>query len=38
METFILIVMLCTADVNGQEYCVTLSEEPKVHYTSEKRL
>jgi hypothetical protein len=36
METFILIVMLCTADVNGQEYCVTLAEEPKVYYTSEK--
>jgi hypothetical protein len=36
METFILIVMLCTTDPNGQEYCIPLSEEPKVHYTSEK--
>jgi hypothetical protein len=36
METFILIVMLCTTDFNGQEYCIPLSEEPKVYYTSEK--
>ena len=36
METFILIVMLCTTDPNGQEYCIPLSEEPKVYYTSEK--
>jgi hypothetical protein len=36
METFILIVMLCTTDPDGQEYCIPLSEEPKVHYTSEK--
>ena len=36
METFILIVMLCTADVNGQEYCVSLAEEPRVYYKSEK--
>jgi hypothetical protein len=36
METFILIVMLCTLDPNGQEYCIPLSEEPKVYYTSEK--
>jgi hypothetical protein len=36
METFILIVMLCTADVNGQEYCVPLLEEPRVYYKSEK--
>jgi hypothetical protein len=36
METFILIVMLCMADANGQEYCVPLSEEPRVYYKSEK--
>jgi hypothetical protein len=36
METFILIVMLCTVDPNGQEFCIPLSEEPKVYYTSEK--
>jgi hypothetical protein len=36
METFILIIMLCTTDPNGQEYCIPLSEEPKVYYTSEK--
>jgi hypothetical protein len=36
METFILIVMLCTADVGGQEYCVPLAEEPRVYYKSEK--
>jgi hypothetical protein len=36
METFILIVMLCTADVGGQEYCVPLTEEPRVYYKSEK--
>jgi hypothetical protein len=36
METFILIVMLCTVDPNGQEYCIPFSEEPKVYYTSEK--
>jgi hypothetical protein len=36
METFILIVMLCTTDFNDQEYCIPLSEEPKVYYTSEK--
>ena len=36
METFILIVMLCTLDPNGQEFCIPLSEEPKVYYTSEK--
>jgi hypothetical protein len=36
METFILIVILCTADVNGQEYCVSLAEEPRVYYKSEK--
>jgi hypothetical protein len=36
METFILIVMLCTTDPNGQEYCIPLLEEPKVYYTSEK--
>jgi hypothetical protein len=28
--------MLCTTDPNGQEYCIPLSEEPKVYYTSEK--
>ena len=36
METFILIVMLCTADANDQEYCVPLAEEPRVYYKSEK--
>jgi hypothetical protein len=36
METFILIIMLCTTDPNGQEYCIPLAEEPKVYYTSEK--
>jgi hypothetical protein len=36
METFILIVMLCTTNPYGQEYCIPLSEEPKVYYTSEK--
>jgi hypothetical protein len=36
METFILIVMLCTADVGGLEYCVPLTEEPRVYYKSEK--
>jgi hypothetical protein len=36
METFILIIMLCTTDPNGQEYCIPLSEEPKIYYTSEK--
>ena len=36
METFILIVMLCTADANYQEYCVPLTEEPRVYYKSEK--
>jgi hypothetical protein len=36
METFILIVMLCTVDPNGQEFCIPLSEEPKIYYTSEK--
>jgi hypothetical protein len=36
METFILIVMLCTTDHNSQEYCIPLSEEPKIYYTSEK--
>jgi hypothetical protein len=36
METFILIIMLCTTDPNGQEYCIPLSEEPKVYYTSQK--
>jgi hypothetical protein len=36
METFILIVMLCTLDPDGREFCVPLSEEPKVYYTSEK--
>jgi hypothetical protein len=36
METFILIIMLCTTDLNGQEYCIPLAEEPKVYYTSEK--
>ena len=36
METFILIVMLCTVDPNGQEYCIPLSEEPKIYYSSEK--
>jgi hypothetical protein len=29
METFILIVMLCTVDPDGREFCVPLSEEPK---------
>jgi hypothetical protein len=36
METFILIVMLCTVDPDSREYCITLAEEPKVYYTSEK--
>jgi len=36
METFILIVMLCTVDPDGREFCVPLSEEPKIYYTSEK--
>jgi len=36
METFILIVMLCTLDPNGREFCVPLSEEPRVYYKSEK--
>ena len=36
METFILIVMLCTTDANNQEYCVPLAEEPRVYYKSEK--
>jgi hypothetical protein len=36
METFILIVMLCTVDFDSREYCITLAEEPKVYYTSEK--
>jgi hypothetical protein len=36
METFILIVMLCTTNPYGQEYCIPLAEEPKVYYTSEK--
>jgi len=36
METFILIVMLCTFDPNGREFCVPLSEEPKIYYKSEK--
>jgi hypothetical protein len=36
METFILIVMLCTVDPNGQGFCIPLSEEPKIYYTSEK--
>jgi hypothetical protein len=36
METFILIIMLCTTDPNGQQYCIPLAEEPKVYYTSEK--
>jgi hypothetical protein len=36
METFILIVMLCTANANYQEYCVPLTEEPRVYYKSEK--
>jgi hypothetical protein len=36
METFILIVMLCTVDPDGRKYCITLAEEPKVYYTSEK--
>jgi hypothetical protein len=36
METFILIVMLCTTDPDSREFCIPLSEEPKVYYTSEK--
>ena len=36
METFILIVMLCTVDPDSRERCIPLAEEPKVYYTSEK--
>jgi len=36
METFILIIMLCTVDPDGQEFCIPLAEEPKVYYKSEK--
>ena len=36
METFILIVMLCTVDPEDQEYCIPLGEEPRVYYNSEK--
>jgi hypothetical protein len=36
METFILIIMLCTTDPNGQEYCIPLSENQK-HITHLKK-
>ena len=36
METFILIVMLCTVDPDSREHCIPLAEEPKVYYTSKK--
>jgi hypothetical protein len=36
METFILIVMLCTVDPDGQGVLYYISRRTKVYYTSEK--
>ena len=36
MDTFIIIVMLCTFDpYANQEFCMPLAENPKVYYKSE---
>lgn len=37
METFIIVVMLCTWDPqSNQEFCTPMVESPKIYYTTEK--
>jgi|TARA_R110000803_G_scaffold179720_1_gene242110 hypothetical protein len=37
METFIIIVMVCTFEAEfNQEYCVPLVQDPKVYYIEEE--
>jgi len=37
METFIIVVMLCTWDPqSNQEACTPMVESPKIYYTTEK--
>ena len=36
MKTFIMIVMLCHLDINGQEGCIPMTPTPQIYYTSKQ--